>query len=152
MPRMPASQLAGHLGFWMRMVSNHVSHAFARKLGGKSVTVAEWVLMRSLYGKEPAPPSRLADELGMSRGTITKLADRLIAKALILREADAVDGRAQTLRLTAAGKKLVPELVKLADQNDAESFGGLSAAKRKTLERLLLELVDCNQITATPTE
>ena len=102
--------------------------------------------------KEPTPPSRLADELGMSRGTITKLADRLIAKALIVRAANAVDGRAQTLRLTAAGKKLVPELVRLADQNDAESFGCLTTAKRKTLERLLLELVDRNRITTTPVE
>jgi DNA-binding MarR family transcriptional regulator len=152
MPRMPASKLTGHLGFWMRVVSNHVSHAFARKLAGKGVSVAEWVIVRSLFDKNPTPPSRLADELSLSRGAITKLADRLIAKGLIVREADAVDGRAQTLKLTSAGRKLVPELVKLADLNDAESFGCLTATKRRTLERLLLELVDRNQITTTPTE
>jgi MarR family transcriptional regulator, transcriptional regulator for hemolysin len=29
----------------MRLVSNHVSHAFARKLGASGVTVAEWVVL-----------------------------------------------------------------------------------------------------------
>jgi len=152
MARMPATKLTGHIGFWMRMVSNHVSYSFARRLAGKEVTVAEWVLLRTLYDKDPTPPSHLASELGMSRGAITKLADRLISKSLIARVANALDGRAQTLELTAAGKKLVPEIVALADQNDAEFFGCLTADERKTLERFLLKLVERNQITAIPTE
>jgi len=149
---MPATKLRGHIGFWMRMVSNHVSYAFARRLAGKEVTVAEWVLLRTLYDKEPTPPSHLAGELGMSRGGITKLADRLISKSLIIRAANALDGRAQTLELTPVGKKLVPEIVALANQNDVEFFGCLTADERKTLERLLLKLVERNQITAIPTE
>ena len=152
MARMPATKLTGHIGFWMRMVSNHVSHSFARRLVGKGVTVAEWVLLRTLYDKDPTPPSHLASELGMSRGAITKLADRLISKSLIERVADALDGRAQTLELTTAGRKLVPEIVALADQNDAEFFGCLKADERKTLERLLLKLVKRNQITGIPTD
>ncbi len=51
------------------------------------------------------PPSRLADEIGMTRGAITKLADRLIAKSLIVRKANRDDGRAQTLALTASGQE-----------------------------------------------
>ena len=73
----------------------------------------------------------------MTRGAITKLADRLINKSLILREADSRDGRAQTLALTPRGSGLVPELAALADQNDAEFFGDLTKAERETLERLL---------------
>ncbi|MBX9710452.1 MAG: MarR family transcriptional regulator, partial [Xanthobacteraceae bacterium] len=71
------SDLTAHIGFWLRMVSNHVSHAFAAKLAEKGVTVAEWSLMRALYAQEPMPPSRVADQMGMTRGAITKLADRL---------------------------------------------------------------------------
>jgi DNA-binding MarR family transcriptional regulator len=149
---MSTTKLTGHIGFWMRMVSNHVSHSFARRLVGKDITVAEWVLLRTLYDKDPTPPSHLASELGMSRGAITKLADRLIPKGLIDRVADALDGRAQTLELTAAGEKLVPEIVALADQNDAEFFGCLTADERKSLELLLLKLVERNQITEIPTE
>jgi DNA-binding MarR family transcriptional regulator len=149
-PLKPASDLTAHLGFWLRMVSNHVSHAFAAKLAHKQVTVAEWSLMRALYGKEPTPPSRLADDLGMTRGAITKLADRLIAKSLIRREANVSDGRAQTLALTDRGRDLVPDLAALADRNDAEFFESLTGDERETLARLLKNLAERGQMTATP--
>ena len=53
------SSLEDHTGYWLRCVSNYVSHAFARKLAEKDVTVAEWALMRVLYGQEPLAPSRI---------------------------------------------------------------------------------------------
>lgn len=151
-PRQPVSELAAHLGFLMRMVSNHVSHAFALKLAGEGVTVAEWSLLRTLHGEAPMPPSHLADRIGMTRGAITKLADRLVAKSLLAREASAVDGRAQTLALTRQGDRLVPRLAALADRNDAESFACLSAKERASLERLLKRLIECHRLAGTPVE
>lgn len=148
----PVSDLTAHIGFWLRMVSNHVSHAFAAKLADKEVTVAEWSVMRALYGKEPMPPSRLADNMGMSRGAITKLADRLIAKSLIMREASADDGRAQTLALTDRGSALVPDLAALADRNDAEFFECLTTVERETLGRLLKSLAQRGDMTSVPIE
>ena len=102
------SGLTAHLGFWLRYVSNYVSHAFALKLAAKGVTAAEWVMMRALYDSDPTPPSRLANDLGMTRGAITKLADRLIRKSLVARKADPADGRAQTLTLTSRGRSCCP--------------------------------------------
>jgi DNA-binding MarR family transcriptional regulator len=148
----PISDLTAHLGFWLRSVSNHVSHAFAGKVADRGVTVAEWVMMRALYGKAPMPPSRLAKEIGMTRGAITKLADRLIGKSLIVRTANRDDGRAQTLALTPRGVTLVPELAALADRNDAEFFDHLSVAEREILERLLRRMVERWHVTAVPIE
>jgi len=146
----PVSPLSGHLGFWLRTVSNHVSQAFAAKLAARGVTVAEWVVMRSLYGKDPTAPSRVAAGIGMTRGAITKLADRLIAKSLAVRRSNAEDGRSQTLALTKRGLELVPELAQLADRNDAEFFDLLAADERKRLERLLKRLVEGFQMAAIP--
>ncbi len=146
----PVPDLTAHIGFWLRRVSNHVSHAFAARLSRKGVTVAEWSVMRALYGKKPMPPSRLADEMGLSRGAITRLADRLIAKSLIMREASADDGRAQTLALTCRGRALVPDLAALADRNDAEFFECLTTDDRETLGRLLKTLAQRGHMTAIP--
>ncbi len=143
-------KLTEHLGYWLRQVSNHVSHGYARKLAAKEITVAEWGLMRTLYGKEPTPPSLLASEMGLTRGAITKLADRLIAKALVIREASLDDRRTQTLRLTAKGAKFVPELAALADQNEAECFAHLTTNDRRTLQRILAESVTRLGLTAMP--
>src|SRR5271154_2285075 len=97
----PASDLTSHLGYWLRQVSNHVSQAFARKVEAHGVTVAEWVLMRQLLDEDALAPSLLAERMSMTRGAISKLADRLIAKSLLMRAADPRDGRAQTLALTS---------------------------------------------------
>jgi DNA-binding MarR family transcriptional regulator len=137
-----ASGLTVHLGYWLRYVSNHVSQAFARKVEASGVTVAEWVLMRQLLDAQPLAPSRLAERMGMTRGAVTKLADRLIAKSLLVRVANPEDGRAQTLALTRSGRRLVPDLAALADANDAEFFAHLTPEDRAALSRILREIVE----------
>ena len=137
----PAAELTAHLGYWLRYVSNHVSLAFARKVEAHGVTVAEWVLLRHLYDVDAMAPSQLAERMGMSRGAISKLADRLSAKAFIKRRDDPKDGRAHTLSLTGAGRSLVPKLAALADANDAEFFEHLTAKDRAKLLQILQDLV-----------
>lgn len=147
-----ASDLTDHLGYWLRLVSNHVSQAFARKVETSGVTVAEWVVLRRLFDAEALPPSRLAERMGMTRGAITKLADRLIAKALVARSADPDDGRAQSLALTPKGRKLVPELAALADANDAEFFEHLAPKDRTALLRILAEIAEARGLKSPPVE
>jgi len=146
------SDLTTHLGYWLRYVSNHVSQAFARKVETHGVTVAEWVLMRQLLGVEALAPSRLADRMGMTRGAVSKLADRLIAKSLLTRVADPEDGRAQTLSLTPAGRTIVPELAALADINDAEFFDHLAPDDRSALLRILREIVEKCGLNSVPVD
>jgi len=150
--REPISDLTDHLGYWLRYVSNHVSHAFAAKVESKGVSVAEWVLLRTLYSAEALSPSQLAGELGMTKGAITKIVDRLVDRRLVSRRANPSDGRGQSVLLTASGGRLVPELAALADQNDQEHFAMLSASDRKALRRLLQQLVTDARMKAAPTD
>ena len=146
------SDLETHLGYWLRFVSNHVSHAFSLKLRARDVTVAEWVVLRELFNGDDVAPSVLADRLGMTRGAISKLADRLIAKDLIERTASTEDRRQQTLALTADGRKLVPSLSALADRNDAEFFGHLRAKDRSALIALLKDIVERKNLRGAPVD
>ena len=148
----PVSDLTAHLGYWLRYVSNHVSQAFARKVEAHGVTVAEWVLMRQLLEVEALAPSRLAECMGMTRGAVSKLADRLIAKSLLARTADPQDGRAHTLSLTRAGRSMVPKLAALADTNDAEFFDHLAPKDRAALLRTLREIVEKRGLKSPPVE
>jgi len=144
------ADLTDHLGYWLRQVSNHVSHAFARKLAAKDVTVAEWVMMRALFGADPTPPSQLAEKMGLTRGAVTKLADRLIDKGLAARTANPEDGRAQTLTLTTKGAAFTPQLAAMADQNEAECFEGLPPEDHAALGRILKDLTARLGLTASP--
>jgi DNA-binding MarR family transcriptional regulator len=146
------SALTAHLWYWLRYVSNHVSQAFARKVEARGVTVAEWVLLRHLLDEEALAPTRLSERMGMTRGTVTKLADRLIAKALLMRAANPEDARAQTLALTARGRRLVPQLAALADVNDAEFFDHLAPRDRAALLRILRGIVEKRGLHTTPVD
>lgn len=148
----PVSDLKSHLGFWMRFVSNHVSHSFASRLEGSGVTVAEWVILRELYGIESTAPSALASITGLTRGAVSKLVERLRAKKLVTRAEAAEDRRFQEVGLTAGAKKLVPELAAMADENDALFFGSLTAMERKQLLAILKKLVKINQLSQLPVD
>ncbi len=137
----PISTLEDHAGYWLRYVSNHVSHAFARKVEVQGVTVAEWVLLREVLDAGAANPSQLADAVGMTRGAVSKLVERLCQKKRAVRSSSSGDRRYQTVALTAAGKRLVPVLAQLADENDLEFFGHLNPEERTKLVSLLRDIV-----------
>ncbi len=148
-----ASRLTAHIGFWMRLVSNHVSQAFARKLEASGVTVAEWVILREMYGgDETTSPSAVAELTGLTRGAVSKLISRLLSKGLVTRNESARDRRYQDIQLTDAGVSLVPHLAQLADENDEEFFGVLSRSERRTLTTLLKKTAALRDLTQIPLE
>ena len=80
MPARTAAALADHLGYWLRYVSNHVSHGFARRLEGEGVTVAEWVILRELFDTGAMRPSLLAERLGLTRERVRQIQNVAIEK------------------------------------------------------------------------
>jgi DNA-binding MarR family transcriptional regulator len=146
------SDLKSHIGFWLRFVSNHVSHAFSRKLLDSGVTVAEWVVLREMYLKDEMSPSVLADLTGMTRGAASKLVDRLVTKKLVSRQERTDDRRYQDIALTPAGQRLVPALGAFADQNDEEFFTPLSAKERAALLATMKKLVQAHGLYKLPIE
>jgi DNA-binding MarR family transcriptional regulator len=145
------SSLESHLGYWIRYVSNHASHTFALKLESHGVTVAEWVVLRELYDSESAP-SAIAERLGMTRGAISKLADRLIDKALIVRRAGAGDRRFQSLALTRQGRAITPKLAALADQNDEEFFADLDLKTREMIAAAMKDIMRRKGLRGAPVD
>ena len=144
------SDLTAHTGYWMRMISNAVSQDFARRMAGEGVTVAEWVFMRALHDEPSLSPTLLATRMGMTKGAISKLADRLVEKGLVTRAEDAKDRRAHHLALSAEGRAKVPRLAAHADANDADAFGVLSAEEHAELNRLLKLLVEKRGLSSVP--
>ena len=109
--------------------------------GAQGVTVAEWVLLREMLDAGSVNPSQLADAVGLTRGAVSKLVERLSRKKLAVRSSPEGDQRYQTVELTAAGKRLVPVLAQLADENDREFFGHLKSVERTKLVHLLQDIV-----------
>jgi DNA-binding MarR family transcriptional regulator len=108
------------------------------------------VMLRELFDEPAMTPSVVAERMGMTRGAISKLADRLVAKALVVRTASEDDRRFQTLALTSSGRKLTPTLVVLADDNDEEFFGCLKPTQRAAIEAAMRKIVLRHGMRAAP--
>jgi DNA-binding MarR family transcriptional regulator len=142
-----------HIGFWMRLVSNHVSYAFARKLESSGVTVAEWVVLREMHGGDATTsPSVVAELTGLTRGAVSKLISRLLEKGLVTRKESSSDRRYQDIELTPAATAMVPKLAKLADENDREFFGVLSKSERRILTDLLRKAAALHNLKKVPVD
>jgi DNA-binding MarR family transcriptional regulator len=109
-------------------------------------------MLREMYEAGETSPSRLAASSGLTRGAVSKLVDRLVQKKLATRaEADG-DRRYQDVKLTGAGRALVPALAALADKNDEEFFSCLSAGERATLTGMLRKLAAANNLKKIPVQ
>jgi DNA-binding MarR family transcriptional regulator len=144
--------LESHLGYWLRHVSNAASGAFARSLKEKQTSVAEWVLMHELYQRGESAPGELADSLGLSRGAVSKIGDKLEAKGWVQVNSKAGDSRYRLLSLTRAGCRSLPMLAHIANRNDEAYFDCLSAKERAVLRQILMKLSERNRIRGVPTE
>lgn len=149
------SPLEAHVGFWLRFVSNHVSGRFKGEVEAAGVTVSEWVALSTLHGsREPLGPTtrELIDALGMTKGAISKVVNKLEEKGLAVRQTDRDDARAQRVVLTASGRRLVPRIAKIADENDAMFFGALTERERSALVQTLRRLVKAHGLSQVPVD
>lgn len=146
----PPAALEAHLGFWLRFVSNHVSARFRTLMETEGVSVTEWVVLRTLWGRTDTRHADLIRALGMTKGAASKVISRLEEKALAERRAVPL-AREQTLVLTAAGRALVPRLAALADANEQYFFAHLPTSERQALMEAMQALVQHHRLDGIPT-
>lgn len=146
MKRAKASELTNHLGYWLRKLSNAVSGAFAGRLEKHGVSVAQWVVLRTLHDHEALPLKEIVARVEVDQGALSRMVDRLMARGLVKREADVTDGRAVAISLTKAGRNLVPKLAAEADRNEEEFFASLTQRRRDEWLRMIKELLAQGEI------
>jgi DNA-binding MarR family transcriptional regulator len=148
--RSAISSLETHLGYWLRRVSNSVSGGFAQSLHTKQTSVAEWVLLRDLWDRTQATPGEMAETLTMTPGAISKIIDKLQSKGWVRSRINPADNRGQLLSLSAAGRRVVPELAQIADHNDQKFFSCLDSEETTALRHLLGKLATYHQTRDVP--
>src|ERR1700678_939416 len=102
------SSLDEPLGYWLRCLSNFVSHSFAERLARQGFSVAQWVVLRTLYDSSGVTVDEGAAPGGVDKSSLSRMVERLVKKGLVNRT-QGDDRRSVGLTLTPAGKKLVPQ-------------------------------------------
>jgi DNA-binding MarR family transcriptional regulator len=138
---MTESSLRDHAGYWLRRLCEEVHGSFEHQLHAHDVTVAQWNVLVTVYHGQATTTAEVARYIAIDPGAVSRLVDRLAAKGLMTRSADPSSRRRVRLGLTEAGRALMPDLIRIADENDDACFGVLSRAERAGLIRLLRQLL-----------
>src|SRR5579864_1641209 len=105
----------------------------ARSLAGEAdVTLPQYRTLVALC----EAPSRLADlaqRLGVSPSTATRMCDRLVRKGLVTRTRDELDRREVNLTITAPGRKVVNDIIERRQAEVRELLGEIPEALRRQL-------------------
>jgi len=134
-----------HVGFWLNLLARAGAKSFERALEKHGVTIAQWVVLRALYGRESSL-NELSQAIGLDLGSTSGLVERLVQKKLVNREIPPEDRRSVRLSLTSAGVDLVPELAVTASRHDEAFFAKISKTKKDQLLAIVMELIQKHEI------
>ena len=116
----------------------------ARSLAGAGadVTLPQYRALVVLASRGPQRTADLADELGVTPSTATRMTDRLVRKGLVRRRRSTSDRRTVSAVLTAAGAALVEEVTTRRRAEIRNLIRALPAADRPGLVAALRRLAD----------
>jgi DNA-binding MarR family transcriptional regulator len=122
----------------------HLLRSVEASLAEHGLQVGEFDVLAALRRQGPPyamTPTRLARTLMLSPAGMTGRLDRLEAAGLVERRASPGDRRSVTITLTDTGRARVDAAVTDHVATEARALAPLSAAERRTLDRLLRALL-----------
>lgn len=150
----------------MRLIFHHIPHftstffredlAIFKKHNELRNTHVYAIMFLKING--PSPMSKVAQFLGLEKGSFTPIANRLINWGYIVRENDSFDKRKSLLVLTDSGREFAIEVRSARSHKFSDQVEKLSSAERKqffsSLQRLqdLLESINGHSFTCSPSK
>ncbi len=126
--------------------SKHLASTFG-------LTGPQLVCLRVIGRRGHLTPSELAQEVSLSKPTVTGIVDRLVTRQLLVRERTSKDRRLVTVRLTPAGEDLIAAAPSPLQERFAERLAALEEAERETISDVLEKIVrmmDGEDLAAAP--
>lgn len=128
------------LGLAIKRVQHRHHRTLDAAFIGIGTTLAQWDALRAIDGHPGSSAHKLAGLTFQTDQAFGTLANRLVDRGLIRREAG--EGRAIRHRLTPEGARMLAAGHAVADGVLAASFAPLDAAERAQLHALLAKMLD----------
>lgn len=125
------------VAFMLSSLGYAISRRFHAALAPVGLEPGEFALLRAVATSEGEPQNALAERLRISPSWMVAIVDQLEKRQLLERRPHDRDRRARTLHLTAAGKKLLGQAERHAQQFDGHVSDPLSEDELRQLLGLL---------------
>jgi len=129
------------IGHLMRRVLTTVAHDVERQLEASDLTNAQWVPLLKLFMGRASTVAELARECHLDAGAMTRLLDRLEAKAFCRRVRSVEDRRVVNIELTDAGREAAKAIPGVLCQTQNAYLAGFSAEEFEALKGFLRRML-----------
>lgn len=140
----------GHLARRFQQIAAAVFHSEVED-AGYDLTPVQYAALSAVAMHPAIDQATLAGLIAYDRTTITGVVDRLVQKALLLRQASSVDRRAHELQITSAGRRTLRGIEPAVEAAQRVMLRGLTASESKELMRLLTKAITAgNELSRAP--
>ena len=104
MAKFTLEQSPGHL---LRRAQQYAYDLYAKEVGKTGPTPRQFAVLHTVSENEGLSQTDLVRKTGIDRSTLADMISRLIKKGMLARERTKADARANSVKLTAAGKRVL---------------------------------------------
>lgn len=115
----------------LRRANQFAADLYADEVGDSDLTHRQFTVLLTISQHEGLSQTALVARTGIDRSTLADLVARLLKKGLIQRRRTKEDARANTIRLSAAGRRALLATQPAAASVDKRLLSLLSAAQRR---------------------
>lgn len=137
----------------LRQISRATSSDSRMLAKASGLSVSQLIALQEIKRAQPISPSKLAERVSLSRGTMTTLMRKLEGRGLVTREPDAIDKRRHYFSLTPMGETALGEAPVMLHEKFSEKFGKLQGWEQThviaALERVV-SMLEADDIDAAP--
>jgi DNA-binding MarR family transcriptional regulator len=121
-------------------------------VGPSAITQRQFTVLAAAGAAEGLSQNDLVRTTGIDRSTLADMVARMLAKGLLERERSATDARANTVRLTEAGRAALDAGEKPAASADERLLNLLAPKRRDTFVKCLVSLAAAADAPAKPAQ
>jgi DNA-binding MarR family transcriptional regulator len=127
------------IGFLLRVAMQRHTAIFMSKMV-EQLTQTQFAALAKLYEVGPCSQNQLGRLIYLDAATIKGVVDRLSGRGFVTALSDPKDRRRLAVALTARGKSVTEEAIKVAAEITAETLAPLTAEEQRIVTRLLNKL------------
>src|SRR6185295_5798862 len=126
----------------LKRAAQYAAHIYQGEVGKSGLTQRQYTVLLSVDQNEGLSQTSLVKMTGIDRSTLADLVARLLAQGYLQRRRTKDDGRTNSVRITAAGKRMLKMSQPGADEVDKIVLAAIPPTNRKSFTETLAILSD----------
>lgn len=135
-------QLARSPFHMLKRAAQYASQLYMDGVGRSGLTQRQFTVLLAVDNNDGLSQTALVKITGIDRSTLADLAQRLIAQGYLQRKRAKDDGRTNSVRITAAGKKMLKSAQPGADDVDKQLIADVPPSLRRAFTDVLALFAD----------